>query len=99
MVKRMRSAARYPSDMTPRTDASLLTRPALFVFCSSSGCQTSSWKALGSWLKNEFGHDHLHEEKVPKAAQKHPQLDSLSLTLVFKKKQVQLRNSAAEHQF
>ncbi|MED6236560.1 hypothetical protein ATANTOWER_011052 [Ataeniobius toweri] len=68
----MSSMAHYRPDTKPLIDASLLAHPALSVSCSSSGCQTSSWKAVGGWLKTQFDHDHPHHDgnelsKMPQA--------------------------------
>lgn len=55
--------------MMPRTDASLLAHLAPYVSCSSSGCQTSSWNAVGRGLKIKFDHDHLHHDKGAEISQ------------------------------
>lgn len=58
IVKRVKSTGYYQTDTMPRTDASLLAHLAPSFSCSSSGCQTSSWSAVGCRLKTKLDHDH-----------------------------------------
>ncbi len=64
----VKSTTHYQTDTMPRTDASLLAHLAPSVSCSSSGCQTSSWSAVGSGFKTKFDHDHPHYARGAEAS-------------------------------
>lgn len=78
-VKRM---AHYQTDMTPQTGASLLAHLAPFVSCSFSGCQTSSWNAVGDGFKAKSDRDHPHYVKDSEMAQNRVQSENDSICLM-----------------
>lgn len=61
-MDQVKSKHSYQTNMTPRTDVSLLAHLAPSVSCSFAGCQTASWNALGCGFKTKFDHDHPHHD-------------------------------------